>query len=195
MLTGVLLTAGESSRMGRPKALLPFGAGTFSKSVLAALQQGGVSQMMVVVGHVPGPIVAHLCEMGPRFVYNADWPKGQLSSLQAAIRACQPSVSGILVALVDQPGLRASTVRRMVRAHRRHRDQILVAGFGGRPGHPVIFPRRFFWELLAAPLSKGARAVVQRHAQDRILVSTGDPAVVRDVDTSREYSAMVAPSN
>lgn len=169
--------------MGRPKALLPYRKTTFSRSIVESLSKGGVSQVCVVVGHDPGPITAHLCDLGPQFVYNANWPKGQLSSLQAAIRACPKSPTGLLVALVDQPGLERSTVRRMVREHRRHPGKILVASYHGRAGHPVVFPRRFFKELLAAPLSKGARSVVQKYAGDRIFVTTSDPAVVRDIDT------------
>jgi len=150
--------------------------------MVESLSKGGAAQVCVVVGHEPGPIVAHLCDLGPLFVYNANWRKGQLSSLQAAIGACSKSASGVLVALVDQPGLGRSTVRRMVREHGRHPREILVASYLGRAGHPVVFPRRFFKELLDAPLSKGARYVVQKHMADRVFVRTSDPAVVRDID-------------
>lgn len=189
-IVGILLTAGESARMGKPKALLAWRRTTFSKSILQSLQRGGVHPVYVVVGHDPGPIVSHLCELGVRFVYNANWPKGQLSSIQAAIRACQNFSSGILVALVDQPGLNAVTVRRLARQHLRLPEKILVAACRGRPGHPVVFPRRFYRELLAAPLAKGARVVVQKHLSDRVLVDSADPAVLRDVDTKLQYRSL-----
>ena len=190
MIVCVLLAAGESSRMGRPKSLLPFGDATFSRSVLTAMLKGGARSVFVVVGSDPGPIVAHLCDLGLRFIYNSSWPKGQLSSLQAAIRACPKSVTGILVSPVDQPGLRSSTVRQVLRAARRFPGKIVVASHRGRRGHPAVFPRRFFKELLSAPHSKGARVVVRKHLKDRVDVATSDPAVVRDIDTVREYSSL-----
>lgn len=181
--------------MGRPKALLPYGRTTFSRSIIESLQRAGIDHPLVVIGHDAGPIAAHLSDLGPRFVYNRDWPKGQLTSLQSAIRACPASASGILVMLVDQPGLRAATVRRMIREHRRRPRSILVAAYRDRPGHPVIFPRRLFRELLAAPLSQGARAVVRAHLKDRRIISTADPAVVRDVDTKKEFRRLCSCSS
>lgn len=189
-MTAVLLAAGESSRMGRPKALLPFDRSTFSRSVLLALQKGGCADCLVVVGHDPGPIVAHLGDLGPRFVMNRRWKFGQITSLQAAIRASSSGASAILVALVDQPGLRAATVGRLLRVHARHPSRILIASCRGRGGHPVLFPRRFFPALLDAPLTQGARAVVQKNASDRLYIETGDPAVVRDVDTPSEFKRL-----
>ena len=174
--------------MGKPKALLPYGAATFSRSILTALIKGG-TRLMVVVGHDPGPIVAHLCDLAPRFVLNSKWRLGQLSSLQAALR-CAKGAAAVLVALVDQPGLRPGTVRRLLREHRRNPKKILVASYRGRSGHPVLFPRRFFRELLRTPQSKGARAVVQHHLEDRHRVPTTDPAVVRDVDTPAKYASL-----
>lgn len=176
--------------MGRPKALLSYGRTSFSRSIVAALQNGGADHTCVVVGHDPGPIMAHLCEMGVSFVYNRQWPKGQLTSLQAAIRACPPGSTGHLMALVDQPGLRPSTIRRMILRHRRDPRKILIASYQGRAGHPVVFPRRFFKDLLAAPLSEGARAVVRVHAAERVFVPTHDPAVVRDIDEVGQYRGL-----
>lgn len=174
--------------MGKTKAMLPYGRATFSRSILTALIKGG-THPLVVVGHDPGPIVAHLCDLAPRFVLNSKWRQGQLSSLQAALRRAR-GASAVLVALVDQPGLRPGTVRRLVREHRRNPEKILVASYRGRFGHPVLFPRRFFRELLEAPLSVGARAVVQNHLQDRRIVPTTDPAVVRDVDSPAKYASL-----
>ncbi|MBI4178557.1 nucleotidyltransferase family protein [bacterium] len=169
--------------MGRPKALLPFKQSTFSRSLVQSFNRAGFDPVYVVVGHDSGPIISHLSDLGVRFVYNADWPKGQLSSIRAAIRACPKGTGGLMVALVDQPGVRASSFKRLCETHRKNPRNILVAARRGRPGHPVVFPKRFFGELLAAPDSGGARVVVRRHARDRTLVPLSDPAVLRDVDT------------
>ena len=104
-----------------------------------------------------------------------------------AVAAFMHSWTGILVALVDQPGLKTSTVRRLLTEHRRHPEKIIVAACRERRGHPVVFPRKFFKELLRSPLSKGARTLVQTHLAERRTVETGDPAVVRDVDTREQY--------
>lgn len=173
--------------MGRPKALLPYGASTFSRLLIQTFHRAGFSRPTVVVGHDPGPLVAHLCDLGVRFVCNRRWPLGQMSSLQAAIRSCPPGTDGILVALADQPGLRPSTIRRVIAAHRKNPRDILIASVRGRSGHPVFFPKGFFRDLLAAPIQHGARWVIQKNPAARRVVATSDPAVVRDIDTPAEF--------
>ena len=156
------------------------------------MRAAGLKQILVVVGHDPGPVIAHVCDLGIRFVYNRRWPLGQITSLQAAIRACPRSAGGLLVTLVDQPGIRPSTIRQMAAEHRRRPRHILVASFRRRAGHPVVFPWRFFRDLLTAPPEEGARAVLRRRSSARDFVAVMDPAVVRDVDTRRQYSLLVA---
>ncbi len=177
--------------MGRPKSLLPYRSSTFSRSILTSLEKGGLKRRYVVIGSDPGPIVAHLCDLDVTFVYNADWPKGQMSSLQSAIRGFPPVIAAMLVTLVDQPGLLPSTIRHIVGTWRRFPDRIVSASYRGRGGHPVIFPRLYFKELLAAPVSEGARAVLARHPARRLRVELADPAVTRDVDTLKDYKTLV----
>lgn len=169
--------------MGSPKAILPFGRTSFSRSLVDSMRRGGLADVLVVVGHEPGPILSHICDLGTRFAYNPAWPKGQITSIQTAIRSCGDRTSGILLMTVDQPGVLPGTIRKMVREHHKHPDLVWVASFRHRAGHPVIFPRSLFAELLRVPPSQGANGVVRRNPDRRRFVCVSDPAVIRDIDT------------
>lgn len=192
MVPGIVLAAGESSRMGRPKALLAADrAGTtFVRRLVSTLHTGGCEEVLVVVGHDPDPIVADLegSEVTVRVVFNPQWAAGQLSSLVAALDVLdRPGVRGAAVALVDAPMVAPETVARLLEAHRQRHALIVRPEHGGRHGHPVIFDRRLFGELRRADPALGARAVVRAHAADIVDVPVEDPGAFQDIDTPGDY--------
>jgi CTP:molybdopterin cytidylyltransferase MocA len=191
-VTGVLLAGGRSSRMGSPKALLPLAGETFLARTLRTLEAGGIDDIVIVTGlhdaeirqaRADVPLVA-----GTRVVFNAAHEQGQLSSLLAGLDALAPHhPDAILVALVDQPLVRASTVVRIVAEFHRDPAPVVRPVFGGRRGHPVLFARETFADLRAAPPGEGARAVV-RALGDRVRdIEVDDPGVIFDVDTPGDY--------
>lgn len=187
---GVILAAGESSRMGFPKALLPFRGATFLEHLVHLLIER-VNPLLVVVGHDADRIRAavHLPET-VRVLTNADYKLGQLSSLRTAIRALEGSAAaGLLVAPVDHPCIGPEVLDALLRVFVTEQPEVLVPTFGGRRGHPVIFSPRLFPELLAAPLDQGARAVVHRHAVREVPVS--DEGILADIDDPETYRRMV----
>jgi CTP:molybdopterin cytidylyltransferase MocA len=126
-------------------------------------------------------------------VVNADWRSGQLSSIQAAIRSLSDAdagaVDGVILFLVDHPLVSGELVRMMVRRFYESERAIVVPAYLGRRGHPVIFARRLFGELLAAELTKGAREVVWAHADEVLEVPTDEEGVVlnlNDPETLRQ---------
>ena len=126
-------------------------------------------------------------------LHNPDYRLGQLSSLKVAIRhlTAQP-VEAALVALVDHPAISASVVDLLVSRFAESHAPVLIPTFNGRRGHPVVFARSLFQELLDAPLEEGARSVVRRHAAEVELVETEEEGILLDIDLPADYAALLA---
>ena len=197
MIAGIILAAGESSRMGRDKALLPLGQETFLERLIEILR-GEVSPLLVVLGHHAEKIAGRIPRPASSFsfddlqiVRNPDYKLGQLSSLQAALRSLEGrSVAGALVCLVDHPAITTAVVRAVLERFRKRQSRIIIPTCNGRRGHPVFFSAELFPELLAAPLDQGARVVVRRHADDVALVETGEEGILLDVDRPDDYALL-----
>lgn len=190
MIVAVVLSAGESSRMGRPKAFLPFADKTFIEAIVGALRQSRVGEIVVVLGHNAEEMKQRIERLPVTTVINRDYKSGQLSSLQAAIRhltASAHAVDGILVHLVDHPYLNPSLVDRMIESFYASQKLIVLPRYKTRRGHPVIFSASLFGELLKAPLDQGAKAVVNAHRDDTLELETDEAGIAIDIDTPEEY--------
>jgi molybdenum cofactor cytidylyltransferase len=189
MIAAVVLSAGESSRMGRPKALLPIGGQTFIERIVGVLQKSRVKKNFIVLGHNADELRRRIEHLPVEILINPAYKQGQLSSLQVAVRRfeSEPDCEAMLVHLVDHPYIDADLVDLMiVRFYETHK-LIVVPRFSGRRGHPVIFSRRLFPELLAAPPSEGAKAVVNAHRGEMLEIDTADEGITLDIDTPELY--------
>ena len=188
MITAVVLSAGESSRMGSPKALLPINGVPFIEEIVRALKGTKIDRIIVVLGHHAEEIQKMIARLPVTFVVNRDYAKGQLSSLIVAIRSLEAEkdtekVDGVLVHLVDHPFISPALVDRFYET----KKLIVIPRYGGRRGHPVIFSSRLFPELLSAPLEKGAKVVVHAHRDETLEIETDFAGVTIDIDTPEEY--------
>jgi molybdenum cofactor cytidylyltransferase len=196
MIVGIVLAAGASSRMGRPKALLPLGEETFLSRVCRTLAEGGVDDVVVIAGPEAAEVERTLAgaAVRARVVENARRDQGQLTSLQAGLAvADRPGVDAVLVHLVDAPLVTPGTVRAVVEAFGRTHAPIVRPSVGGRHGHPVVFGRAIFDELRAADPAVGAKAVVRAHAADALDVAVDDPGACQDIDTPEDYERLIGP--
>lgn len=189
MIIAVVLSAGESSRMGRPKALLPIDGETFIERIVVALKQTRVGKVIVVLGHDAAELRRQIEHLPDEVLVNPDYKLGQLSSLQVALRRLQsdPDCDGMLVHLVDHPYIVPALVDEMIELFYRSKKLIVVPQCRGKRGHPVIFSRELFAELLAAPLSEGAKMVVHAHRDDTLEVETDQAGILVDIDTPDLY--------
>ena len=187
MLTAVILTAGESKRMGFPKALLKYRQTTFLELILTRLEKAGIKNRLVVLGAEAERIKKETRLSGVKVVINRNFKKGQLSSLKTALAELTGDINGILLALVDHPLVKVSTYRLLIDAWINSPGTIVIPEFQGRGGHPVIFDRVFFSQLMNAPEEQGARYVVYNN-QDRVIrVKVQDPGVREDIDSPEDY--------
>ncbi len=183
----IVAAAGRSQRMGSPKALLDAGGSSVLARIVSSLGQGGAGPSRVAVGDLAGPVARAALEAGGTPILNPDPSPGPISSLQAGIRALPPAAEGVLWAPVDHPLFTADTVRALTHAFRRARPPLVVPTFTGRRGHPVLFARALFPELLSPDLAEGARTVVQRYLQGRLELPVDDPGILADIDTPEDY--------
>ena len=189
MIAAVVLSAGESSRMGRPKALLPIGGEAFIERIVRVLQKTRVEKIFVVLGHNAEEMKRRIEHLPVEILINLEYKQGQLSSLQVAVRRAESETQcdAMLVHLVDHPYINAHLVDLMIDRFYETDKLIVVPRFSGMRGHPVIFSRRLFPELLAAPLSEGAKSVVNAHRGETLEIDTADEGITLDIDTPELY--------
>ena len=193
-IDGILLAAGESRRMGFPKPLLRIGNESFLTRTLRSMLE--VARDVVVVTGAYQQPVSDEVPHGPRLriVHNADFERGQLSSLKCAIGATSADVDGVLVHLADHPLVQGATFRALAEKYEVTRAPILIARHRGQRGHPALFAKGVFSELLAAPDSEGARFVVNAQPARVVYVDVEDPGVTLDLDTPEDLErAGLAP--
>jgi len=186
IIDGILLAAGESRRMGFPKPLLKVGDETFLVRSLRAMLKV-VRNVIVVTGAYRERVLAAIPSIpGVRVVHNPEFLRGQLSSLRCAIREMAPEVDAALVHLADHPLVQPSTFRTVVDKFGSTGASILIARHAGHRGHPVIFAKAIFPELLAAPEDQGARFVVNADPGRVVYADVNDPGVGLDLDTPED---------
>ena len=197
-VAGVLLAAGEGSRLGRPKALVELGGQTLAERGVNLLRAGGANPVIVVTGAVP----VQLDRI--HTVYNDQWRTGMGSSLRAALRALSAAkppagtaaeqdrtalpanIGAVVVALADQPLVGAGAVARLIAAYR-DGASVVVAAYDGRPRNPVLLAREHWPEVIAtAAGDQGARAFLRARADLVTLVECGDTGSPDDIDTAED---------
>lgn len=193
-LEGIILAAGESRRMGYPKPLLEIGGRTFIEQI-AEKMLAVVPRLVVVIGaHRDRVRAAIPPDERIAIVENPNYSRGQLSSLQAGLGVVRPDSAGVLVHLGDHPVVRVETFQAIVDTFNRTGKVIVIARHDGRRGHPVIFDRALFGELLSAPEEEGARYVVNADASRVAYVDLDDPGINLDLDAPADLTrAGLAP--
>ena len=188
MLSGVILAAGEGSRMGAiPKALLRIQDKTFLEIISENLFLSVRGKVFIVLGYYSELIKKELKFEKEIILINSEPERGQLSSLQTAIRHMPEEVTAIMVTLADLPLIKLSTYMKLIESWSLNSDMIHVPMADNKRGHPVIFPKRFFKDLLLAPQEKGARSVVRNNPDSLIQVEVQDKGIFRDFDTIEDY--------
>jgi molybdenum cofactor cytidylyltransferase len=188
----VILAAGESSRMGKDKALLQYRGRPFLETVILNLREAGVDRIVVVLGHHADEIQTAITFHGAEVVVNETYRLGQTSSLQAGLKALDlAKVSGVLLCLVDHPAVPGSVMRRVIEAHRDSGASVIVPVYRGQRGHPVFIGRALFEELLSLAPDQGANTVVRRYRSSTCWLNIDDSGVLLDVDRPEDYRRLV----
>ncbi len=187
----ILLAAGESRRMGELKALLTWQGQSLISHQVAALVEGGVDRVVVVLGHRSDELLPELeGKSCVEWTLNPDYMQGKTTSVKVGLRALGNRTPETLLLLnVDQPRS-ASTVSDLLLHHRANGPFITIPTFGGKGGHPVAFDGALLDELKnIAEETQGIREVVRRHQAGTLRVDMGTSEVLWDLNTPEQYRA------
>jgi molybdenum cofactor cytidylyltransferase len=183
LLAALILSAGASSRMGSPKALIPYRESTFLQHLIDIANHPKIGVTRVVLG-AGAEHIRTAANLDPaNVVINSDWEQGQLSSICAGIRSLAGmQTDGVMLCQVDNPLVSSALVNELIEEFYKSGKLIVVPTHTGRRGHPAIFSSALYTELLAAPAEKGARAVVWAHAADTLEVPTEEEGIILNIN-------------
>lgn len=184
----LLPAAGASRRMGRPKLLLPFGESTLVGSVVAALRDGGVEQVILVIAPGDADLRAWAEKEGVTVAVNPDPDRGMLSTLQEGVAALGRTDVLLLVTPADLPNLRAETVALLLRRMRETGAPLALPRHHGKRGHPLVIAPKLIPEIGTLDPAIGLKQLRDRHEAELLEVEVEDTGVVEDVDTPEDYA-------
>lgn len=185
----IILAAGLSSRMGSPKALLPWGEQTtLIEHVIHIAQAADLTDIVVITGHAAQTISPLVERSRARAVFNNDYAKGEiLSSLKVGLQALPNACEAALVMLSDQPLIQPQTIRALIAAWHDSHPPAVTPIFDGARGHPILFSKSLWPEILALPNGVMPRAVLQNHLAAVRQIAVQDSGILIDIDTPEDY--------
>ncbi|HEX6511677.1 MAG TPA: nucleotidyltransferase family protein, partial [Chloroflexota bacterium] len=191
VIAGILLAAGESTRMGQLKALLPWRGTTLLQWQAAALLEAGGSPLIVVLGHRAGEL-RELLPTEARVILNERYHEGKSTSIVAGVSALPGGVDAALVVAVDQP-TDATVLRELMAAYEPEHPTVLLPSVSRRRGHPTLFDASLFPELLAISEEReGLREVMTRHDEDVCYLEVDTELVRANLNSPEDYEAAYA---
>jgi len=196
MITGLVLAAGLSRRMGTNKLLLPFKERTVLAQIIAVLQASALDDIIIVIGHERDKIETASRRQitqrgGLRFVHNPNYASGDmLSSIQAGLAAMQDDCSAALIVLGDQPQIERRVVEQVIAAH--EPDTVIIPSFNRHGGHPILIDRACWPDILALPFGASLRDVWRAHPGWLRYIDVDTETILRDMDTPDDYRQMMS---
>jgi molybdenum cofactor cytidylyltransferase len=191
MISAILLAAGESRRMGTPKALLTIHGTSFIRHLIDVLRASKISSIVVVLGAHADEIQREIAREDVKFVINTRYHSGQLSSIRAGIEAVRgSSPDAVLLQPIDHPLISPALINGLIDRFTETQAPVVVPVKGGKRGHPVIFSKAVFDELARAPEHVGARAVVWEHERAVVELITDDERIFSNIDTREDYERL-----
>ncbi|MCP4724238.1 MAG: nucleotidyltransferase family protein [bacterium] len=186
-----ILSAGESKRMNySPKANLTVSGKTFLETVISLYSDSGLNNITVITGKHHKEISGRHKHPNIKIIENKDYHKGQLSSIQTAIKTFDDKTEAILIHPVDQPLVNKNTISELISEYNQRDSLIYIPVYKGKRGHPVIFKKKLFSELLSASLNIGAREVVWNNPDNIYEFQVDDEGTVTNINTPEDYDKL-----
>lgn len=187
MIWAVVLAAGESKRMGRPKLLLPYGKTTIIETVIDRVTASRVDQTLVALGSRWRTLKKQIREYAISTAVNPGYQTGMLSSVQRGIAALPDKCRAAVVVLGDQPDVLPEVINLLIDAYHRGKKGIVVPVYRRKRGHPILIDLKYRREIKTLRPQIGLRELMQRHPQDILEVRVPDSGVLHDIDVPGDY--------
>lgn len=187
MVSAILLAAGESQRMGRPKQLLPFGSSTILGKTIDNLLSSRADEVIVVLGTRAGAMKQVIAGRQVKVVVNPDYRKGMSASLIAGLERVDSKAQWVMVALADQPLIDKDTYNRLIEGALGCDMGIILPTYRSKRGNPVIFSIKYKDELLGLEGDVGGREILRKHPDDILEVAVGSEGVTIDINNLDDY--------
>jgi molybdenum cofactor cytidylyltransferase len=191
MLSAIVLAAGQATRFGRCKQLVPLDGKPLLEHVLDTLRRSKVDDVVVVLGAHAEEIREQVRFDRERLILNHDYAEGMSTSIQAGLRALPAEAEAAMIVLADQPFVQPSTLDALCDEYRRSRAQVVLPTFNGFRGNPVLIDRSLFAEMKQIRGDTGCRAIFGDHAESIVKVAVEDRGVVMDVDTPEDLPPVI----
>lgn len=185
MTYGLILAAGESKRIGSPKALLNIDSETFVGRISNILRAAGIENIVVIAGWHYHEIRENLKDV--KTVFNAQHSLGQFSSLQAGLREIAEETEFVIVWPVDLPLVSKETIAALLATAQTQENPITVPVYHGRKGHPVIYSAETITKILSMKPTHTGKELFEYFAGRITFTEVEDPAVLIDIDTPEDY--------
>lgn len=187
MMSAILMAAGQSKRMGKPKLLMPFGRSTIIEQAVDNLLGSAADEVIVVLGDRAGAARRLIADRPVKLVINPDYEQGMSTSIVAGLNLVDRRTSAVMLALGDQPLIDSQTINRLIAGFRSHDKGIAVPTYRGDRGHPVIFNMKYKEPLLALKGDVGARQIIKENPGDILEVAVDCEGIKIDIDTADCY--------
>ncbi len=183
----IILAAGESKRMGRPKMLLSFNELTMIETVLKNVSESKVDKILVVLGAEKDAIAAKINKLDMELCYNENYIEGMLSSVKCGFKNLPNDFKAAMVFQGDQPFIAADVINKVIEAYLSSKYGIIIPVYDGKRGHPILIDSKYSGEIAKLSPEIGLRALTFRFHYDVLEVKTEEPGIFRDFDTYKEY--------
>lgn len=190
-VVGIILAAGQCSRMGGIKQMLSFKGKTILQLVIDNSVASSLESVIVVLGHRADLIAPTIAGKGVTVTINEDYESGQSSSVKAGMRALPEGTDAVLFMLGDQPLVAPGTINQILEAYRTSGSPIVLPVFDGKRGNPVLFSRETFQRLNLLEGDSGARPLFEEYAGRIQQVQVDDPYIHFDIDTEEDYRRLL----
>ena len=197
-IMGVILAAGNSTRMGKDNKLLRnVGDASLVRNTAVEMLNSDVDSCSIVLGYQSDKVAEVIKDLNISLILNPLWQEGQASSLKAALNTLDDTYSDLLIMLGDLPGVKSRHINTIIEEHlstNNRRSKITIPSFNGKKGNPVIWGRSFFPDLSNLEGDVGGRALFNHHPAAINLLDMDDPAVVTDTDTPEDFENFMSNS-
>ena len=190
MISGIILAAGESCRMGQPKLLLPWRKSTIIESVVDNYLESKIFELIVVVGANQDRIKEALVSKTVTIVENPYFQEGMSTSIKRGVGVVSNQAEGYLIGLGDQPLITTDIIDHLITSFSHERPGIAICTHQGKSGQPVIFDRKFRPALSTLKGDMGGRMIIEQHHGEVKQVEVGSEAIFMDIDTPEDYQKL-----